>query len=158
MKNPDSPIDGLSAVGVTLLSAVLFSPSLSAAPLTASEARGKQLYLTGAGASGKLVKALVGPESTELSGADVPCAGCHGEDGHGRPEGRLVPTDITFEYVTWPMGPGTTTAGKMPPSGRNPLAGISAGFIRRDRVNPHARSGNAAKVIRSVLKALAIHR
>lgn len=104
MKNPDRPINGLNAVGFTLLSAVLCSPSLPAAPLTASEARGKQLYLTGAGASGKPVKALVGPGSTELSGADVPCAGCHGEDGHGRPEGGIVPTDITFEYLTLTYG------------------------------------------------------
>ncbi|MBF6649668.1 ABC transporter substrate-binding protein [Methylobacter sp. BlB1] len=104
MKSPDKTINGLDAAGFVLLSAVLFSPSLSAAPLTASETRGKQLYLTGAGPSGKPVKALVGPESTELSGTDVPCAGCHGEDGHGRPEGGIVPTDITFEHLTLAYG------------------------------------------------------
>ncbi len=72
--------------------------------MTASEARGKQLYLTGESPSGKPVKALVGPESTELSGTEVPCAGCHGEDGQGRPEGGIVPTDITFEHLTLAYG------------------------------------------------------
>lgn len=104
MKNPDKTISGLNTAGFMLLSAVLFSPSLSAAPLTASETRGKQLYLTGVSPSGKPFKVLVGPESTELSGTDVPCAGCHGEDGHGRPEGGIVPTDITFEYLTLAYG------------------------------------------------------
>ncbi|WP_196806496.1 cytochrome c/ABC transporter substrate-binding protein [Methylobacter luteus] len=104
MKNPDAPLNGLNTIGFTLLSAMLFSPSLSAAPLTASEARGKQLYLTGASPSGQPVKALVGPESTELSGTDVPCAGCHGEDGRGRPEGGIVPTDISHDYLTLAYG------------------------------------------------------
>jgi ABC-type branched-subunit amino acid transport system substrate-binding protein len=104
MKNPDKTINRLNTAGFMLLSAALFSPSLSAAPLTASETRGKQLYLTGISPSGKPVKALVGPESAELSGTDAPCAGCHGEDGHGRPEGGIVPTDITFEHLTLAYG------------------------------------------------------
>jgi len=87
-----------------LLSAVLYCPSLSAAALTASEARGKQLYLTGASPSGKPVKALVGPGSIELAASDTPCVSCHGEDGQGRPEGGIVPTDITFEYLTLAYG------------------------------------------------------
>ena len=104
MKNPDSAINGLNPIGFMLISAVLFCPSLSASPLTASEARGKQLYLTGDSPSGKPVKALVGPESTELPGTDVPCVSCHGKDGQGRPEGGIVPTDITFEYLTLSYG------------------------------------------------------
>lgn len=104
MKNPDDAIKALNPAGFLLLSAALFSPALSAASLTASEARGKQLYLTGVSPSGQPVKALVGSESTELSGTDVPCAGCHGEDGRGRPEGGIVPTDITFEYLTLAYG------------------------------------------------------
>ena len=34
----------------------------------------------------------------------VPCAGCHGDDGRGRPEGGVIPTDITWSYLTKPYG------------------------------------------------------
>ena len=96
--------DGLKTTGFMLLSAILCCPSLSATPLTASEARGKQFYLTGDSSSGKPVKARVGHESIELPGTQLPCAGCHGEDGQGRPEGGIVPTNITFDYLTLSYG------------------------------------------------------
>ncbi|MGJ0483559.1 MAG: ABC transporter substrate-binding protein [Methylomicrobium sp.] len=104
MKNPEGAINGRIPIGLLLLSAILGCQALSAEPLTDSEARGKQFYLTGIPPSGKPVKAMVGPESTELSGSEVPCFGCHGEDGKGRPEGGIVPTDITFEYLSLPYG------------------------------------------------------
>jgi len=104
MQNPEGTIQALNPLSLLLLAAVLYCQPLSAAPLTASETRGKQLYLTGGSPSGKPVQALVGPESAKLAGADVPCAGCHGEDGESRPEGGIVPPDITFEHLTLPYG------------------------------------------------------
>jgi ABC-type branched-subunit amino acid transport system substrate-binding protein len=101
MKNSKN---GLNTIGFMLLSVILCCTSLSAAPLTAAEARGKQFYLTGDSPSGKPVKARVGLESIELPSTNVPCGSCHGEDGHGRPEGGIVPTDITFEYLTLSYG------------------------------------------------------
>ncbi|MDD1616397.1 MAG: ABC transporter substrate-binding protein, partial [Methylococcaceae bacterium] len=93
-----------SKFGGVLLLAILCCPALSAEPLTASETRGKQLYSTGASSSGKAISARVGLESTELSGTQLPCVSCHGEDGRGRPEGGIVPTNITFEYLTLAYG------------------------------------------------------
>ena len=34
----------------------------------------------------------------------VPCVGCHGEDGAGRPEGAVIPLDVTWRYLTKPYG------------------------------------------------------
>jgi ABC-type branched-subunit amino acid transport system substrate-binding protein len=85
-------------IGVLLL-VILTCSSLAAAPLTESEARGKQLYVTGGN-----LKARVGLASIELSGSQLPCISCHGEDGQGRPEGSIVPTNITFEYLTITYG------------------------------------------------------
>jgi len=97
MKNPEDAIQALNPLGLLLLSALLWCQSLSAGPLTASETRGKQLYLSGGSPSGRPIQVLVGPESAKLAGVDVPCASCHGEDGEGRPEGGIVPPDITFD-------------------------------------------------------------
>src|SRR4029079_278807 len=41
---------------------------------------------------------LAGPASS------VPCGGCHGRDGKGRPEGGVAPTDLTWTALTKPYG------------------------------------------------------
>ncbi len=87
-----------------LIGLILIANSLSAAPLTESETRGKQLYMTGASPSGNVITAHIGLESTELPSTQVPCVSCHGEDGQGRPEGNIVPTNITFEYLALSYG------------------------------------------------------
>ncbi len=83
---------------------MLIANSLSASPLTESETRGKKLYTTGESPSGKTITARIGLEATELPCTQVPCVSCHGEDGQGRPEGNIVPTNITFEYLTLSYG------------------------------------------------------
>jgi len=75
-----------------------------AAELSALEARGKVLYLSGIGYATRPVQALIGTESTAVTADAVPCVGCHGEEGRGRPEGGIVPTDITWPYLTKPYG------------------------------------------------------
>jgi ABC-type branched-subunit amino acid transport system substrate-binding protein len=75
-----------------------------AAPLTPQEAKGKALYVEGIGAKGKPVKAYIGDESSAVDGDTLPCAGCHGDDGRGRPEGGIVPTDVTWSNLTKPYG------------------------------------------------------
>ena len=70
--------------------------------LTAAEARGKRLYLTGESASGVEVLALMGQAGIEVPAAALPCASCHGRDGRGRPEGGVEPSDLTWEALTRP--------------------------------------------------------
>ncbi len=70
--------------------------------LTAAEARGKRLYLTGESASGGEVLALMGQAGIEVPATALPCASCHGRDGRGRPEGGVEPSDLTWEALTRP--------------------------------------------------------
>ncbi|MEJ7618972.1 MAG: ABC transporter substrate-binding protein [Pyrinomonadaceae bacterium] len=81
------------------------------AQLTAPEKRGKQIYLRGSGNSPKEITALLNEGATEVPAGLLPCAGCHGFDGQGKPEGGLVPSVITWEALT-------KTYGAAQPNGR----------------------------------------
>ena len=94
------------------LAAVLCAGSLALAPLATAaagatglsdaERRGKGLYLTGESPSGAEVVALMGEAAVEVPASALPCAGCHGRDGRGRPEGGVDPSDLTWEALTRP--------------------------------------------------------
>jgi ABC-type branched-subunit amino acid transport system substrate-binding protein len=43
-------------------------------------------------------------EGVEVPASAVPCVGCHGRDGRGRPEGGVNPSDLTWEALTRPYG------------------------------------------------------
>lgn len=46
--------------------------------------------------------AALGEGGTEVPAAVLPCASCHGFDGVGRPEGGVVPSDITWQALQRP--------------------------------------------------------
>ncbi len=92
-----------------MLCAILFAGPGSdvtarAGDLSATEALGKQLYSHGTSSSGEPVTAYVGKEAVPLPASAVPCAGCHGPDGRGRPEGGVLPPDITWHQLTKSYG------------------------------------------------------
>jgi ABC-type branched-subunit amino acid transport system substrate-binding protein len=72
--------------------------------LTAQEQRGKEIYLRGTSPSGKDILAYLGEASFEVPGSAVTCANCHGVDGHGKPEGGVRPSNLTWEALTKPYG------------------------------------------------------
>ncbi len=72
------------------------------AGLSAAEARGKRIYLSGESPSGGEITALMGDGGIEVPAAALPCASCHGHDGRGRPEGGVEPSDLTWEALTRP--------------------------------------------------------
>lgn len=72
--------------------------------LSSQERRGKEIYFGVAASSGPPIKALIGDPPTETPGTMMACANCHGEDGKGKPEGGVVPSDITWEALTKPYG------------------------------------------------------
>ena len=74
-----------------------------AAALTETEERGRQIFTIGSDGSAAIT-ARVGPEGTRIPARGVPCAGCHGADGMGRPEGGSFPPNVTWAALTKPYG------------------------------------------------------
>lgn len=72
--------------------------------LTAQEKAGKQIYVHGTSPRGHKILAYLGESSLEVPGRTMPCANCHGLDGRGKPEGGVVPSNLTWEALTKPYG------------------------------------------------------
>ena len=93
---------------IVLLPAVflgwLFLRPLFAPPLTPQEERGKQIYLEGTSPGGGKIKAYIGKDKIQLPGSAAACGTCHGPDGRGRPEGGVIPSDITWDHLMKPYG------------------------------------------------------
>jgi len=79
------------------LSAIL--GSAAAHELNAEEVAGKRIYLHGQSDSGGEIHARVGAAGVVLPASAMPCAGCHGADGRGRPEGGVAPPDIRWRSL-----------------------------------------------------------
>src|SRR5258708_26979210 len=86
---------------LTLLVLLAATPSRAAAgELKPEETRGKQIYTKGTSASGIEIKAALGDDGeNEVAASVLPCAGCHGLDGHGGKEGGVRPSDPTPEAL-----------------------------------------------------------
>ncbi len=74
----------------------LFAPVLLPAQLTPAQAAGKQIYTQGTSPSGRTLEAILGEGSTRVPATLMVCANCHGTDGKGKPEGGVVPSEITW--------------------------------------------------------------
>jgi len=72
--------------------------------LTPEEEAGRKIFREGASPSGSPIQAQLGRQETTLPGTSLPCAGCHGEDGLGRPEGGVNPPSITWRELTKAYG------------------------------------------------------
>jgi ABC-type branched-subunit amino acid transport system substrate-binding protein len=72
--------------------------------LNPSEERGKKIYFTGRSTGGQDIIAYFGEKKQELPGEAATCGSCHGYDGTGRPESGLIPTNITWKYLTKSYG------------------------------------------------------
>jgi ABC-type branched-subunit amino acid transport system substrate-binding protein len=107
----------LAAVGLLLA----LAPAAAADP-------GRSLYEDGVSPSGAPVSARVGSGATRLPATVMPCAGCHGRDGLGRPEGGITPPTITWDDLTKPYGHQHADGRRHPPFTRASLgAAITAG-------------------------------
>ena len=74
-----------------------------AGSLSPEEARGKRIFLEGRSEAGRVITARIGRGGTPMPGKTFPCASCHASDGRGRPEGGVVPADITWSRLTSPF-------------------------------------------------------
>jgi len=71
--------------------------------LTPEEERGRQIFERGASLSGQTITASVAG-ADPIAGSILPCSNCHGPEGRGRPEGGIIPSDITWDALTKPYG------------------------------------------------------
>lgn len=83
--------------------------------LTPQEKRGKQIYVQGTSASGKEIVAYLGDASLEVPASTMSCANCHGLDGQGKPEGGVIPSNLTWDVLTKPYGVTHPSGRKHPP-------------------------------------------
>jgi len=71
-----------------------------ATDLEDTELRGKQIFMSGTSTTGTPITALLGIDRTEIPASAAPCASCHGIDGRGRPEGGVIPSNITWSELS----------------------------------------------------------
>jgi len=118
LPDPAARVSTAQRVAVTSPTQTASSTSPAAAvalALTPQERRGKEIYLRGTSASGKEVMAYLGEASLEVPASTMTCAGCHGFDGQGKPEGGISPSNITWEALTKPYGVTHASGRKHPP-------------------------------------------
>jgi hypothetical protein len=97
----------LRRIGIFLfvISTVLWSAATAGSHLEEAEKRGKRIYLRGESASGRAITAtLGGADAVEVPAATLPCASCHSTDGKGKPEGGVIPSNITWSSLTKSYG------------------------------------------------------
>ncbi|HEX8852868.1 MAG TPA: ABC transporter substrate-binding protein, partial [Pyrinomonadaceae bacterium] len=73
------------------------SPQSASGGLTASERRGKAIYLRGESATGREITAIVG--EIDVPASTVTCAGCHGARGEGKTEGGVTAGALTWSHL-----------------------------------------------------------
>jgi len=106
VNTPSRQITALRTVHAFLNALLLSVVAVSAlaADLSEQEQRGKQIFALGESASGAPITVLVSRDGTPITASLLPCSGCHGEDGKGRPEGGVKPSDITWKTLTASYG------------------------------------------------------
>jgi ABC-type branched-subunit amino acid transport system substrate-binding protein len=83
--------------------------------LTEQAKRGKVIYLTGTSPSGGQITAVLGGSVTEIPAAALKCVNCHLENGRGKPEGGISPSNIGWDELTKPYGSTDAQGRKRPP-------------------------------------------
>jgi len=91
------------------------APSPSPPPDRQRLERGRRIYQEGVSPAGSPIVAVMSEGGVEVPASAVPCAGCHGRDGKGRPEGGVAPSDLTWTALTRPYGVTHPGGRKHPP-------------------------------------------
>ncbi|WDY60099.1 cytochrome c/ABC transporter substrate-binding protein [Pseudomonas sp. PSKL.D1] len=84
---------------MTFTFSIAFHGSALALELTPGEQAGKRLYREGLSTSDAQLTARVGASGMSVPASVLPCAGCHGTDGRGRPEGNVRPPSLDWQRL-----------------------------------------------------------
>lgn len=90
----------LLMAGAALAAALCVGKQPPDAQMSEQALRGKRIFLAGESDSGLPITATVSSGGAPLPASVLPCSGCHGADGEGRPEGGVVPPEITWSSLT----------------------------------------------------------
>lgn len=99
-----------SWISAIVIGAIVWNAAAFGEELSQQERFGRRIYMDGQGAAP--IEALLGNGETSVAASVVPCASCHGADGRGRPEGGVIPSDITMAMLTAPLDAGGTTGSR----------------------------------------------
>jgi len=144
---PSGPAASEPAVSEPAVGAPVLGASHGAKALSPEEQRGQKLFEQGQGASAEEVRATFG-NGLELPGSAARCAGCHGEDGTGRPEAGILPADIRWSQLTRSYGHRHADGVRHGPFDRDSLAtylrtGVLPGGARGDGRMPRYQLAEA---------------
>ncbi|WP_207215823.1 c-type cytochrome [Pseudolysobacter antarcticus] len=111
------------------------------AGLTEQQQRGREIFLHGQTDSNHSIDATLGNESTVVPATLLPCANCHGDDAHGKPEGGVRPADITPVALTRSLTLGSRSRPAYTPSllKRAITMGLDSAGNPLDNAMPHFR-------------------
>ena len=116
-------------VALVALATLGFQQAVPEEGLTPQEKRGKTIYQNGLSPSGAPLTAMLGSPGIEIPASMLPCIGCHGADGKGKPEGGVTPSDLTWEALTKPYATTLESGRTRPPySERGLKRAITMGF------------------------------
>jgi ABC-type branched-subunit amino acid transport system substrate-binding protein len=96
------PVASPGGAGSQKLSGVAENPG--GGDLTPGQRRGREIYLHGSIPGGRPIHAVLGRSREPIDAALLACGNCHGHDGQGRPEGGVVPPDVTWQSLRKPYG------------------------------------------------------
>ena len=121
----------LALLGASLFTFLLFTGSTVVPStdntLTEEQKKGKQIYLKGESPSGDDIIAVM--SGVDVPAAVLPCGSCHGPDGKGKPEGGVVPSNITWKSLTKNYSKQTTNGRQHKPYDERTLKrAITMGF------------------------------
>ncbi|HKP02667.1 MAG TPA: ABC transporter substrate-binding protein [Chthoniobacterales bacterium] len=92
-------------VEIGLLAVALLArpaPAVAESSEPEAAARGREIYENGVAADGAQIKCATGPQNTEVPAAILKCISCHNNDGRGKPEGGIYPSNIRWSELTKP--------------------------------------------------------
>ncbi|MEL6866561.1 MAG: ABC transporter substrate-binding protein [Bacteroidota bacterium] len=93
------PLLHIDQHGWWILLLFLLTPSIWAqTALNSAQERGRQIFETGESNTSQDIIALM--SGVEVPASVLPCASCHGSDGKGKPEGGIVPSNLTWPSLT----------------------------------------------------------
>ncbi len=90
--------DNLLQVSIQGILLLLLLPFLGWSQMNEAAQRGREIFRKGMSEDDSKIMALM--SGTQVPATVLPCASCHGMDGRGRPEGGVVPSNITWEALT----------------------------------------------------------